>query len=277
MPYPNFNNLDVIWDLPENCAEWDHIEITLARLENHLVSLRFSDRFIFFITSQAEKLEIATDTPIVVYQIQDKAHKIPDYVNDAFAIFKNYVPFNPSPDSVYSVPLGCNKKIPNLDVQLMADRTIDLFFMGCEDNREGFFTFVGKEFFSNTETRNIVIERSVEIQYNVYAHNMAQAKIALCPGGISCDTFRIYEAMRAGCVVIVPRQVPAWFSHGWPLIELDDWCELKPIAESLLNDHKKLQKISNQTRLWWEEKCSEEAVARYMARELSLNLMKLDL
>jgi hypothetical protein len=274
MSYPKFNNLDVIWDLPEDCEEWDHVKTTLVRLESHLVSLRFADRFVLFITSQAETLEIEVDTPVVVYQIQDKAHEVPSYVNDALIIFKNYVPLYPSPDNVHSVPLGCNKHISSLDFQLMADRNIDLFFVGCEDNREDFFTFVEKEPLLSAKAQNIVIERSVEIRYNVYAQNIAQTKIALCPGGISCDTFRIYEAMRAGCVVIVPRQVPAWFNHGWPLIELDDWCELKSIADSLLNNQKKLQEISNQTRAWWEEKCSEEAVARYMARELSLKLMK---
>jgi hypothetical protein len=274
MPYPKFNNLDVIWDLPEDCEEWNHVETTLARLESHLVSLRFVDRFVLFITSQTEKLEIAIDTPVVVYHIKDKVHEVPSYVNDVFLVFKNYVPFYPPSDKVRSVPLGCNKHITSLDVQLIVDRNIDLFFMGSEDNREDFFTFVGKGSLSSTKAQNIVIERSVEIQYNVYAQSIAQSKIALCPAGISCDTFRIYEAMRAGCVVIVPRQVPAWFNHGWPLIELDDWCELKPIADSLLNNPKKLQEISDQTRAWWEEKCSEEAVARYMARELSLNLMK---
>ena len=277
MPYPKFNSLDVVWDLPDNCQEWDHVETTLDRLENHLVSLRFAGKFVFFVTSKANKLEVEAHVPIVVYQIKDKAHQVPNYTNNAFVIFKNYVPFHSCPDNVFSVPLGCNKNIVGLDVQLMADRNIDLFFVGSEDNRKDFFTWARKEYLLGFKAQNILIERSVEIQYNVYAHNIAQTKIALCPGGISCDTYRIYEAMRAGCVVIVPRQAPAWYNHGWPLIELDDWCELKPIADSLLRDHKKLQEISNQTRAWWEEKCSEDAVALYMARELSLNLMKLDL
>ena len=147
MPYPKFNNLDVIWDLPEDCEEWNHVETTLARLESHLVSLRFVDRFVLFITSQAEKLEIAIDTPVVVYQIKDKVHEVPSYVNDVFLVFKNYVPFYPPSDKVRSVPLGCNKHITSLDVQLIVDRNIDLFFMGSEDIGRIFLLLLEKDLY----------------------------------------------------------------------------------------------------------------------------------
>jgi len=80
--------------------------------------------------------------------------------------------------------------------------------------------------------------------------------------------------MRAGCVVIAARQLPAWFNEGWPVIEIDDWSELKELADGLLGNEKRLQELSLETRAWWEEKCSEEAVAHYMARELSVKLMK---
>lgn len=277
MSYPKFNNLDVVWDLPENCVEWDHIVVVLNRLENYLVPLRFAERFVFYITPQSKKLDIATDLPVVVYQVNDKDHKIPDYLNKAFAVFRNYVPFAPFPHSVYNLPLGCNKNISSLEIQPMVDRSIDLFFMGQADNREDFFSSMEKDFLLEPNNKNIIIKQFAEIQYNVYAHNMAQTKLALCPSGKSYDTHRIYEAMRAGCVVVAPRQSPTWFNIGWPVVELDDWSELKPIADSLLADEEKLQEISNKTHLWWEEKCSEEAVARYMASELSLRLMKYEI
>ena len=89
MPYPRFNSLDVVWDLPDNCQEWDHVETTLYRLENHLVSLSFAGKFVFFVTCEANKLEVKAHVPIVVYQIKDKAHQIPSYTNNAFVIFKN--------------------------------------------------------------------------------------------------------------------------------------------------------------------------------------------
>lgn len=274
MSYPKFKDLDVVWDLPVGCGEWDHIVTVLQQLEGHLVPLHFSDRFIFLITSQSEIPNIAHDLPAVVYQINDRAHSIPCNFNDVFMLFKNYVPLETAPINVCSLPIGCNKNIPDLDVKLMIDRNIDLFFMGRMDNREDFRATMNKEFLSEIEADNIMIEKSEEMQYHDYAYNLSQAKLALCPGGLSNDTFRIYEAMRSGCIVIVPRQLPAWYNSGWPIIELDDWSELKLIANSLLNDLGKLQELSVQTRLWWENKCSEEAVARYIAYELSLKVMR---
>ena len=43
MSYPKFKDLDVVWDLPVGCGEWDHIVTVLQQLEGHLVPLHFSD------------------------------------------------------------------------------------------------------------------------------------------------------------------------------------------------------------------------------------------
>jgi hypothetical protein len=284
MPYPRFEQLDVIWDLPENCPEWDHVLGVLTQLERHLVALGFSDNFLFMATARAKELSQPDSERLVVYQISDETpetpdnHEIPAYANDVFMVFKNYGSFYPTPETIRIVPLGCNKATPSLPIQLMADRAIDLFFVGKEDHREEFFKASDLYCRDAKPSAQIEISRGLrsgeDFTPEVYAHKMAQTKVALCPQGASHETLRIYEAMRAGCVVIAARQLPSWFSEGWPVIELDDWGELKDLADGLLADDKKLQDLSQQTRAWWEEKCSEEAVAQYMARELSLSLMK---
>ncbi len=108
---------------------------------------------------------------------------------------------------------------------------------------------------------------------DVYAARLADTKIALSPRGVSHETFRTYEAMRAGCAVIAERQLPAWFTEGWPVIEVDDWNEAGPIIEGLLADPRRLEELGRACQAWWLEKCSEEAVAHYIVRELSLRLM----
>ena len=277
MSYPKFNNIDVIWDLTEDCGEWDHVQKVLELLDEHLGALRFAENFVFYITSQTENLKIDDESKAVVYQIRDSIHGIPSYANKVFMVFKNYLPLNPAAGVVHGVPLGCHKSIISLDVQIMQDRTIDLFFMGRSDNREEFFDALEEKIAGNSENWTVMIEKNVEYQHNVYAHNMAQSKIALCPKSISHETFRLYEAMRAGCVVVAARQLQSWFTNDWPVIEIDDWGELKDVASEILNDNQRLQEISEKTRLWWKENCSEEAVALYIARKLSLKLMKSNL
>ena len=76
MSYPRFDNLEVIWILPDNCEEWDHVEIKLDRLESHLDSLGFADSLVLVITCQSKKLEVADREPIIIYQRCDRAHEI---------------------------------------------------------------------------------------------------------------------------------------------------------------------------------------------------------
>jgi hypothetical protein len=278
MSLPRFNQLDVIWDLPEDCQEWEHVQAVLSHLERHLADLGNLDQFLIMATSRVESITSQGEERLVVYQIRGEDHEIPAYANEAFMVFKNYGSFYPTPDTVRIVPVGCRKNTPILPVQQIKDREIDVFFVGRDDRRDDFFKAV--------DAYSTLVRRSTEIEVmrsngasasytpEVYAHKMAQAKLALCPRGTSHETSRIYEAMRSGCVVIAARQLPSWFSEGWPVVEIDDWADIKDVADGLLTDQTRLQVLSNQTRQWWEEKCSEEAVAHYMARELSLSLMK---
>lgn len=281
MPEPIFKHLNVIWEMPENWCEWDHVEGTLTRLEHYLVNLGFADRFVFVVTANADNLAFANEERAVVYQTSDEAHEIPDYINDVFMVFKNYRPFYPAPETLRIVPLGCNKDVPVLPVQAMADRSLDLFFIGRDEYRDDFYAAMAEQYPEAARGPKIEIEKALGFRAGhtpeVYAHKLAQTKIALCPRGVSHETFRIYEALRSGCAVIAARQLPSWFNEGWPVIEVDDWSGLKDLAEGLLGDEKRLTEISVQSRAWWEEKCSEEAVAHYMARELSLRLMKQNL
>lgn len=278
MADPSFENLNVIWEMPENWCEWDHVQGTLTRLEHYLFNLGFADRFVFIVTSLADDIALAHNERTVVYQVSDEGHEIPAYAEDVFMAFKNYRPFEPTPDTIRIVPLGCNKDVPALPVQLIRDRSIDLYFIGRDEYRDDFYAAMDMLYPEDRRGARIEIERAEGFRAGhsseVYAHKLAQTKIALCPRGVSHETFRIYEAMRSGCVVIAARQLPTWFTEGGPVIEIDDWTDLKGLADDLLSNEGKMQEISLQNRVWWEEKCSEEAVAHYMARELSLKLMK---
>ncbi len=278
MPYPQIDHLDVVWDLPDNCREWDHVQGVLKNLEHHLVDLGSADHYLFIATSRADNLSHQDNERVVVYQISDQDHEIPSYANDVFMVFKNYGSFYPAPETIRIVPLGCSKNTSSLPVQPMSDRSIDMFFVGKDDHRDDFFKVMDAYCQNAKRGAPIEIRRRFgsgeDLTPEIYAHKLAQTKLALCPRGLSHETLRIYESMRAGCVVIAARQLPSWFNEGWPVIEIDDWAEYKDLANGLLADEKKLQEISRQTRAWWEEKCSEEAVAHYIARELSLSLMK---
>ncbi len=61
-----------------------------------------------------------------------------------------------------------------------------------------------------------------------YTEIMADTKIALAPRGSSVETYRFFEAMRQGCVVICDRLPPHWFYVGCPAIQIEDSGDLGP-------------------------------------------------
>jgi len=76
-----------------------------------------------------------------------------------------------------------------------------------------------------------------------YLQRMCRSKVALCPSGPRTpDSFRVYEALEAGCVPIVDGHCPAYSEAGyWDLVApgapfpiIDDWADLPDLlAETL--------------------------------------------
>ncbi len=271
-----FPNLNVVWELPDNWCEWDHLEQVLLHTDRFLTGLGLADRFIFVVTSVGDTLPISHAERVVVLQTSDEGHEIPAYTGDAFMVFKNYRPFDPMPDNLRVIPLGCNKDVPVVAAKPMNDRSLDVFFIGRPEFREPFFTAMNA-WLEDRNNLNAEIEQAPAFREGlapeVYAVRLADTKIALSPRGVSHETFRTYEAMRAGCAVIAERQLLAWFTEGWPVIEVDDWNEAGPIVEGFLADPARLEELGQVCQAWWLERCSEEAVAHYIVRELSLRLM----
>jgi hypothetical protein len=99
-----------------------------------------------------------------------------------------------------------------------------------------------------------------------YTETMADTKIALAPRGSSVETYRFFEAMRQGCVVICDRLPPHWFYVGCPAIQIDDWGNLETEVKALSADPERLADLHCRSLAWWDEKLSENAVAQVMAK-----------
>jgi hypothetical protein len=102
-----------------------------------------------------------------------------------------------------------------------------------------------------------------------YAKTLANTRIAICPPGFeSHETIRHWEAMRLGCVVISAPLPPNRFYQDSPIIQLNDWSDLRPVLEDFLSNPDKLLRQHQATVDWWSRVCSETAVAEYMSNIL---------
>ena len=103
-----------------------------------------------------------------------------------------------------------------------------------------------------------------------YARIMYNSKVALCPNGYtSSETFRYFEAARAGCVIISESKPDVWFYKDAPHITIDNWLSLPDVLPSVLNNQDLLRRHHELSKKWWQEKCSPKSVGNYITKELN--------
>jgi hypothetical protein len=102
-----------------------------------------------------------------------------------------------------------------------------------------------------------------------YAEDMMNARIALVPRGTAAESYRLFEAWRYGCIVICEQLPPRPFLQGAPAITLNSWRELEPALDSLLADPMRQRELHEASLRWWRNVCSEEAIGRRLAEQLS--------
>lgn len=103
-----------------------------------------------------------------------------------------------------------------------------------------------------------------KIPYEQYLVQMVSAKIALCPSGPeSPDSFRLYEALEAGCIPIVDafasnnQDWGFWrylFGDDIPFPVIDYWDKLPALVDELLKGY---PENANKVSAWWQLKKRE--------------------
>lgn len=104
--------------------------------------------------------------------------------------------------------------------------------------------------------------------YNKYAYYLQNSNIVLSPKGFhSTECFRLYEAMRQGCVVITEPLPHVWCYKNAPCITINSW---KDLSFTLLDNERVSDKWSpSEIRRYYEERLSIQGIANYVGSILS--------
>ena len=217
----------------------------------------------------------------VLILTSDEGHGIPKQVKDdnVLHIFKQYVPMD-SPHNVDSIlhvnkvsylPLCELKGFDNENIPVL-DRELDWCFMGQLDPfaRRDFAhmaTVLDKEEYKHVlhfyQGWNNGVKRS---EYSTVMNN---SKIAFVPNGsLSRESFRFYEAMKCGCVVISIEQPRIDLYDYAPFIRVKSWEEAYHVFHDLVKQKDILQKLSENSLQWYDNYCSVESIAKYMMEKL---------
>lgn len=102
-----------------------------------------------------------------------------------------------------------------------------------------------------------------------YCKIIHDSKIVLSPLGFySAECFRTYEALSAGCIVISEKLPDDEFYKDSPIIQLENWHDIKNVVEGLLMDEKRLERLSIESKKWYDEHLSPRAVAEYIMSKI---------
>jgi hypothetical protein len=196
---------------------------------------------------------------------------------------------------IYDIPLGYSNQ-EDLSIKPIDQRNYDVFFAGSVVHRSRRKWSLLKWIETpKSLSRNQMLSEITKIQKHYkkinielslssgflasyesektaersYSEKMMDTKICLVPRGTSVETFRFFEAMRYGCLIITEQLPSRWFYQGSPAIQLNDWSELEELLERIIDDKHFLYEKHQEGLIWWKKKCSEVAVGNYIAEKLN--------
>jgi len=102
-----------------------------------------------------------------------------------------------------------------------------------------------------------------------YSERMQQSRICLAPRGSVAETFRLFEGLRSGCLVMTNRLPPVPFLAGAPVVYVDHWKQLPALLRKYARDFDALEQASRASRRWWDEHCSEAVIGKQIADALN--------
>jgi len=218
---------------------------------------------------------------------ESKQQPFDEIKSDYLHIFSNYVKTNPR--VVNSIPLGYwDSKIFGKVIE-MSERLHDISFIGCLNrNRVHLASLLSgrsKEWIAlgllkrkekTLETLNAIIQWRYTNDYFLftkdfgagldkekYSYRLRNSKIVLCPRGwVNTECFRMFEAMKMGCVVITEKLPEREYYRNIPIIQVDRWRDGLKIARELIGNNEKLSELGKSNQKFYNEHFDPIAVAK---------------
>jgi hypothetical protein len=102
-----------------------------------------------------------------------------------------------------------------------------------------------------------------------YSDKMMHTRLCVAPRGSVAETYRAYEGLRAGCLVVTTRVPPRSLLASAPLIQVDHWRELEGILAQHAERLDRLEAARAASLAWWNERAAVAVQAHHVATELN--------
>lgn len=217
--------------------------------------------------------------------------RVPTRIRHLTDFFRRTILRAPAGYHVFDYPLGFFRQL-DLPIVPIADRRYDVYFAGSIiGQRAAKHPWLARFETPKVRSRRKMVEElqavksrrpdmhiAIELtksfwqtgrsEAEAYSQTMMDSRVCIVPRGTHLETFRYFEAMRAGCAVICESLPHRRYYDGAPHIMLDKWSDLESALDALLKDPVELQRRQEASLAWWRDKCSETAVAQFFAESI---------
>lgn len=261
------------YGVEENVCEWTY-------LQNILKCIKLNNDYKIHIVSVTQewdyrdKVILDNDKKNIIIGLSDEfmTDNIPKHWRDSCTVFKAYLTSDQELGNVHSFPLGYNKKHVKLKNKIIAERNIDVFFAGhmSSANRVKFMRPVIEFFNQMSHDKRPKLDFNISRGFNMglsgeqYSEKLHDSKIVVCPAGnVSMETFRHYEAMRSGAVVVSPKLQETKIYKDAAICQVEDWDkDVGNVIMDLLSDLDMLQLVQNRQQQTYNNRFKAESVAK---------------
>jgi len=201
------------------------------------------------------------DEDRVVIILSDELYRVPRPLT-ALAVFKQYAAAEDRTSIPF--PLGFRRGFPLLTPRAMKERPIDVGFLGrMYPHRRAFLTQLSNH--SRLKPFRLQLTSETRVSVPEYSDFLNRSKISLClPGNCSPETFRFYESMKIGCIVVSAKMPDngLYRSHpGFQVDDFDDVDEVAAILQSILEVPEQFDSLQQRSLETWETQYAPAAVA----------------
>lgn len=215
------------------------------------------------------KLDFTDKEPQLVIMRSDESHIPTNFKN--CLVFRNYINNKNPSENERPIPLPITDDFsPNK--KNICERKYFASFSGyCGSAERKRLSFLLEQL--NEKTNKNIYVRKTEafgkgLSKSEYSNLMSDTKIAICPWGASYETFRLSEALRAGCIPIQIKRALQWYDPKEECMWIDSWKELpKTMAQINAMSSEELEQMSENSIKFYEKNISPQAVAKYINSE----------
>jgi hypothetical protein len=237
---------------------------------------------------------IQHDKKILIWRSnENKLNRVSELKKDYKHIFTNY---HWDTDNTTSLQLGCHSDTKNKTIIPIKERLFNITFTGCLNrNRVQIVSellnvdskWISLGMLLNKKLTLRIINQLLKYKYNndYYQFNdgfnnglgeedynfiLRNTKVALVPRGwVNTETFRLYEAMKWGCVVISEELPQREYYKNIPIIQVKNWRDGLRIANELIVDIPTLDKMSKTNKEFYKRNLNPEATADLILKTIN--------